>query len=268
MSDLISNLAQWSIDIAYTFGYVGLFILSFLSSLHLPIPMQLIMPLAGFLTSQGRFSLVPVLMASTAGAVVAALFWYYLALWFGEVRLQRVIGRVERFKIVSRSDLDLVSRVFARHGRKAIVLGHLLPVGGSLISIPAGVTRMSIPRFVIYTILGSAVWNAVFVALGWVLGAEWALVQQYQQIFEYVTFAIVVVVILWFLWRRWLSLLRPVEKSDMEMGTVVFVDRLKEIHPNIDGEELYKAIIGYLRSATETAESEAKDGEQPEDKER
>src|SRR5919202_3898327 len=127
MRDLLVDLTQWAVEVVYSFGYVGVFIVVALANVHLPIPTELTLPLAGFLVGQGRFSLVPVLVASTAGTVLGALAHYLPGLWFGEERLRRFIKRVERYMLVSESDLDRASEMFERHGGKAIVIGHLIP---------------------------------------------------------------------------------------------------------------------------------------------
>lgn len=202
MQDLLSNIVRWSIDVVYSFGYVGVAVLSTLSSLNLPIPMPLVLALAGFLVGQGDLSFVLVVTASTAGAVVAALVLYILGLWFGEARLRRLIGRAERFGLVSELDLDKASRGFERHGGKAVLMAHLFPVGG-LISIPAGLKRMHVRWFALYTVLGCALWNGTFVVLGWALGGQWVTVQGYASIVERATLIALAGVILWFLRGRW-----------------------------------------------------------------
>jgi membrane protein DedA with SNARE-associated domain len=144
-----------------------------------------------------------VLAASTAGATTASLILYFLGLGIGEKSLRRLVGRLERFKLVFRSDLDKASKVFERHGGKAIVIGHLFPAVGALISIPAGLKRMPLLRqFLVYTVLGSSLWNAGFIVLGWVLGAEWAIIERYASIIEYVVLAALIVGAFWFMWYR------------------------------------------------------------------
>ena len=204
MNDLFADLAQWVVEVVYSFGYAGIFALIALINLHLlPIPTQLILPLAGFLVGQGRFSFALVLAASTAGATTASLILYFLGLWVGEKSLYRLVGRLERLKLVFRSDLDKASKVFERHGGKAIVIGHLFPAVGALISIPAGLKHMPLLRqFLVYTVLGSSLWNAGFIVLGWVLGAEWAIIERYASIIEYVVLAALIAGAFWFMWYR------------------------------------------------------------------
>ncbi len=205
MSELLAYLAQWAVDVVYSFGYVGVGVLMGLVHLHvLPVPTQLILGLAGFLVGQGHFSLVLVLAAAATGAVISSLILYTLGLWIGEENLRKTVARFERFKLVYMEDLDKASKAFERHGGKAILVGHLVPGVGALISIPAGIKRMPVlKQFVPYTILGSTLWNLVFTLLGLALGAQWAVVKEYTSIIEYGFIAILVGAILWFLSRRW-----------------------------------------------------------------
>ena len=207
MSDGLADLAQWATEVVYSFGYIGVFVLTTLANLHLPLPSELFLPLAGFLVGQGRFSFALVLAASTAGGVIAALVHYFPGLWIGDERLRQLFRRIEKYKLLSVSDLDRASKAFERHGGKAIVLGHLIPGVGALISLPAGIKRMPLLReFMVYTIVGSALWNIIFIGLGWALGANWALVERYAATIKYVVLVAVVLGTLWFLWRRWKEL--------------------------------------------------------------
>ncbi len=205
MSDLLAGLAQWSVDIVYSSGYIGIAVLIGLINLHvLPIPTQLILCLAGFLVGQGQFAFALVLLSSTVGAVAASLVLYALGLWIGEESLRRIIKRFERFKLIFVADLERASEVFERHGGKAILVGHLFPGIGALISIPAGIKRMHIfGRFMFYTVLGCLAWNGGFIALGLLLGSNWPVVKQYSSIIEYTVLAAIVTGVILLLWRRW-----------------------------------------------------------------
>jgi membrane protein DedA with SNARE-associated domain len=204
MSDLLAYIARWAVEVVYSFGYLGVGFLVVLSTLHLPVPSQLVLALAGFLVDEGRFAFVPVLAASTAGGLAASLLLYLPGLWVGEEPIRRFVRRFGRFIFVRESDLDKASDIFERHGGKAILIGHLVPGVGGFISIPAGIKRMPIyGRYLLYTILGCTLWNVTFIVLGWVLGAQWRLVKQYAPYVEYPMLAVAFAVILWFLWRRW-----------------------------------------------------------------
>ena len=203
MSGLFGDFAGWATDIAYSFGYVGMAFLTMLGNLHLPVPTEITLPLAGFLVGQGHFSFIPMLIWTTAAAVLAALILYVPGRWFGEERLRRLVRRYGRLVLVSESDLDRASELFEQHGVKAVLIGRLIPGVGTLISVPAGIYRMPILGwFMFFTVLDNVVWNALFIGLGWTLGSQWTLVQQYTSVVEYVVLGIVVLVVLWFLWRR------------------------------------------------------------------
>ncbi len=204
VGDLLANLAQWITDVVYSFGYIGVFILVAFGNLHLPVPTQITLPLAGFLIGQGQFTFVPVMASSTVAAVAVSYIFYYVGLWIGEENLRRFVSRFGRFFFVREKDLDKAGAVFDRHGGKAILIGHLLPGVGAFISIPAGLRHTAILGwFTFYTIIGSILWNAGFVVLGWVLGENWQLVKQYATIIEYAVLAIFIAVVIWFVVRRW-----------------------------------------------------------------
>ncbi len=204
MGSLLAELARWVMDVVHSFGYVGVFVVVLLGSLYLPVPTELTLPLFGFLVVQGRLSFGAVLITATAARVSAALIFYALGLRIGEARLRRLIERAERTKLVFGSDLDWASGVFERHGGKAILIGHLIPGVGALISVPAGLKRMPVRwRFLGYTVIGGTAWTGTLVGLGWALGRRWRIVELYVSLVGFAVLAALVLGILWFFWRRW-----------------------------------------------------------------
>ncbi|MDP9373021.1 MAG: DedA family protein [Chloroflexota bacterium] len=203
MSELIHKLADWAVEIVDALGYVGVFLLVALENLFPPIPSEIILPLAGFTVGQGRLSFAGVIAASTAGSVIGAWLLYGIGHWFGEARLRRFIRRLGRLPFIDEADLDKTLAWFARHGGTAVLIGRLIPVVRSLISIPAGFARMPPGRFTLYTALGSTAWNGLLISAGWILGENWESVRNYTQYFEYLTVLLIAALILRFLWRRW-----------------------------------------------------------------
>src|SRR5918993_3616720 len=124
MGGLLADVAQWITDVVYAFGYVGVFVLTFLGNLHLPVPTQLTLPLSGYLVWEGRFSFTAVMVASTAAAVGVSFVFYYLGACVSEESLRRFVGRYGRFVLVRESDLDKAGREFERHGGEGVVGGH------------------------------------------------------------------------------------------------------------------------------------------------
>ncbi len=203
MSDLLGSFVGWITDVVYYSGYLGVGVLTAMAYLHLLIPSQLVLPLAGFLVGEGRFSFWMVLFASTVGGVVGSIGMYLPGFACGEERLRRWVKRYGRFVFVHESDLDKASSMFERHGGKAVLIGHLVPGISALVSIPAGMIRMPIyGRFMFYTILGTTLWNGFFITLGWALGTNYTLIKEHAQIVEFAVLGILIASVILFIWRR------------------------------------------------------------------
>lgn len=203
MSDLLHRLGDWAVALMERFGYFAVFFLVALENLIPPIPSEAILPLAGFTASTGSLTLVGVMLAATLGSVVGALVLYAIGRGVGETRLRRFIRRFSWLPFVDEDDLDKTERWFARHGGKAVLLGRLVPVIRSVVSIPAGFERMPVGRFTLYTALGSAAWNGILVAAGWALGERWSEVRGYTQYLEYGVVLAIAGAIGWFIYRKW-----------------------------------------------------------------
>jgi membrane protein DedA with SNARE-associated domain len=186
----LGGLTGWVAGVIDSLGAAGVGLLVALENLVPPIPSEIVLTLGGFLSSEGRLNLPLVLVAATLGSVVGALVLYWLGASLGEDRLKRWLDHVP---LVDADDLDKADRWFERHSGSAVLFGRCVPVVRSLVSIPAGANRMPLPRFVAFTTLGSAVWNALFVSAGFALGSNWQLVDQYARWFDYAILALVVV---------------------------------------------------------------------------
>ena len=203
MGALLADLVRWVFEVVHSFGYVGVFVLILAGSLFLPVPTELTLPLLGFLVGHGRLSFFPVLVTATAARVSASLIMYEVGLRISEARLRRVVKRFERYKLVFVSDLEGASRVFESHGGKAILVGHLIPGVGALVSMPAGLKRMPLRwRFLVYTVLGCTLWNGTLISLGWALGGRWRIVEAFTSFVGAAVLTLVIVATLFFFWRR------------------------------------------------------------------
>jgi membrane protein DedA with SNARE-associated domain len=163
---------------------VGLFTLA--ETVFPPIPSEVILPLAGFLTRQGTMSMPLVLVTSTLGAYAGALLLYWLGAWLG---LERSIRWLSRLPLMDREDFEKAADWFRRHGRSAIFFGRLLPGVRSLISLPAGAERMHLGTFSAFTIAGSVIWNGLLISLGALLGTQYRLIDQYSRFLNYAVYA-------------------------------------------------------------------------------
>lgn len=202
MSHLLAPLAEWIRDVVEGLGYLGIAFLIVLENLVPPIPSELVLPFAGYLIDRGVYSPVGVFTAATTGSLVGALILYGLGAWFGEDRVRAFVRRFGRWLFLREADVDRAEQWFIRHGAKAVLFGRLVPVVRSLVSLPAGVARMPILPFVLFTVVGSGVWNAILIGFGWYLGTRWETVLEYISFLEYATIALIVFLVLRFVWRR------------------------------------------------------------------
>ena len=166
-------MTQWVTSAVESFGVWAVLFLMFLENVLPPIPSELIMPMAGFQATRGHMSFWGVVAAGTAGSVLGALPLYYLGRVVGRERLRRWVARKGHWLALSPDDLDKADAWFNRHCGAAVLLCRLVPGVRSLISIPAGLNAMSIPKFLLYTTLGTGVWAGVLAYLGKVLGENY-----------------------------------------------------------------------------------------------
>lgn len=176
MSDVLDTIADFAVRLMELLGGPGAGLAVALENLFPPIPSEVVLPLAGFTASQGSFTLVGVIAWTTAGSVTGALLLYGLGAWLGQARLRTI---VDRLPLVDVEDLDRAEAWFVDHGRTAVLIGRVIPIVRSLISVPAGVERMPVVVFVGLTALGSLVWNTVLIVAGYLLGEQWSLVERY-----------------------------------------------------------------------------------------
>lgn len=186
----LNAIAAWAVSLMETLGGPGAGLAIALENLFPPLPSEIILPLAGFTAHQGSLTLVSVLIWTTIGSIVGALALYGLGAWLGRRRLFAIADRMPLIKV---EDVERAEAWFQRHGSKAVFFGRMIPIFRSLISIPAGIERMPLLRFTALTAAGSAIWNTIFVLAGYLLGANWHIVEDYAGIFQKLVIAAVVI---------------------------------------------------------------------------
>lgn len=213
MGSVLGDLAGWVEDVILHLGYEGLFFLVALENVFPPIPSEIILPLAGFLTGQSHMNYVLAVGAATAGSVIGALVLYGVGYAFGEHRVRAIVHSWGRWLGFKEEDVDKAQEWFDKYGGIAVMTGRLVPIIRSLISIPAGLRKMPIPTFIIFTTLGSLAWNSVLIGAGWILGDNWEQVEHYVGYLQYVVIAGVVIIgVLWV----WFRMLKPKMESREE----------------------------------------------------
>jgi membrane protein DedA with SNARE-associated domain len=177
-------------------SYGGIFVLMAMESMILPIPSELVMPFAGFLIFMGHFGVLPVMVASTLGSIVGSLLSYGLGM-LGEP----VVLRYGRYLLLNPHHLQWTKNFFERHGGKTIFIARFIPVVRHLISLPAGLARMSLLRFVLYTAAGATLWNGFLTYMGVRLRQNWEIIQQYSHIADYVVIAAMIGAAIYLAWK-------------------------------------------------------------------
>jgi membrane protein DedA with SNARE-associated domain len=201
---MLTSFFHWLADTILALGYPGIVVLMAIESSILPLPSELVMPPAGYLAAKGQMNGVVAVAAGTLGSVIGALVNYGLALFVGEPLLRKY----GKYVLVSSRSLDRSEAFFRRHGEISTLIGRLLPVVRHLISIPAGVSRMSLRRFILFTALGAGAWCAVLTYLGYIIGRHGERVEAvigdyvHHALLAYVLPAVVILVGGYVLWRR------------------------------------------------------------------
>jgi membrane protein DedA with SNARE-associated domain len=203
------GVAGWAIDLMEKLGAPGAGLAVALENLFPPLPSEVILPLAGFAANRGDLGLVSAILFTTLGSVVGALALYGVGAALGRERTRALAARLPLVKV---EDVDKAEEWFNRHGAKAVLIGRLVPVVRSLISVPAGVERMTVPLFLALTALGSAVWNSALIVAGYALGEKWQVVESSVGVLQYVVLGGAAAAVAWFVVVKVRAKRSPAEK--------------------------------------------------------
>ncbi|SEH61983.1 membrane protein DedA, SNARE-associated domain [Mycolicibacterium rutilum] len=196
----IGGAAGWAVSLMNRLGGVGAGAAIALESIFPPLPSEIILPLAGLSAARGEMSLWEAIAGTTAGSVVGAMVLYLIGARLGRDRVHRLVGRLPLF---SADDLAKSEAWFRRYGSAAVLIGRMIPVVRSLVSIPAGMYCMPFGRFVVLTAVGSATWNGLLVLAGYQLGDNWEVVSTWTSRYQYGLFAVAgVLIAVWLVRRR------------------------------------------------------------------
>lgn len=195
---LIGALAAFIIGVISRLGYGGVILLMGLESACIPLPSEIIMPFAGYLAFKGTMVLWMVALAGAIGCVLGSWIAYAVGAWGG----RPLVERYGRYVLISHRDLDAADRWFRRHGDITIFVGRLLPVVRTFIALPAGIARMSLWRFTLYTFLGSYLWCLGLAWIGLKLGQSWDTLGAYFHRFDALIGAFIVAGVAWYVWRH------------------------------------------------------------------
>lgn len=195
---MIAALAIWIIGVISSIGYGGIVLLMAIESACIPLPSEIIMPFAGFLVFKGEMTLWVVALAGAFGCVLGSIPAYYLGMYGG----RPLVEKYGKWVLISPKDLDWADHAFAKHGEIIIFVGRMLPAVRTFIAFPAGVARMNMSKFIIYTFVGSLLWCWLLAYAGMKFGQHWEYLKVYFHEFHYVIIALGVIFLVWYVRRH------------------------------------------------------------------
>lgn len=198
LTDIFAAIGSIALSTIQLLGYGGIFFLMMLESMVVPVPSEFVMPFAGFLVAQGTFNFILVVLASTIGSITGSLIFYYV----GKTGGHMLVEKYGKYVLVDIEDIKKTEEWFNKRGELTVFIARLIPVVRHLISLIAGVGKMNVKKFSLYTILGATLWNAILTYLGFLLGQHWNEVSQYLEGLDIVIVILLVAGCLYFVYRH------------------------------------------------------------------
>lgn len=195
-------MTNWIISIMEQLGYLGIALLMFLDNVFPPIPSEIIMPSAGFTASQGQLTLWGVILAGSLGSIIAAAVLYWIGQKISHEQLFKLIDRYGKYLFIKSTDVEKALKWFELYGHRVVFFGRMVPAVRSLISIPAGMSRMPFWKFMLYSSVGTIIWTTFLASVGFYFGNNVELMHQVFSRVGYVIMGIVLFVVLWFVIKK------------------------------------------------------------------
>ena len=186
---MLAELAQWLVTNILDMGYMGIFLLMMIESSFIPFPSEIVLIPAGYLAQQGEMSITLIFSVALLGSMVGAFMNYFLAYFIG----RKLLLQYGKYIFISNASMEKMEQFFQKHGPISTFSGRLVPGIRQLISIPAGLSKMSLLPFSLYTALGAGIWSMVLILLGYLLGENEALIHTYLRQITLGTFGLVLV---------------------------------------------------------------------------
>jgi membrane protein DedA with SNARE-associated domain len=192
-------MENWITDIIEQFGYIGIFIMIALENVFPPIPSEVILTFGGMMTTFSDLTITGVIIAATAGSIVGAVILYKIGNLLDVERLEKIVDRWGSILRVKREDIYKADRWFDKYGYWTVLLCRMVPLIRSLISIPAGMSRMKFPIFLLYTTIGTLIWNIILVSVGAAFGESWEKIVHFMDIYSNVFYVLIALTFITFI---------------------------------------------------------------------
>ena len=195
---MLKELAQTLVDLIFDWGYLGIFIMMAIESSFIPFPSEIVLIPAGYLASKGEMSITMIMLAGLGGSLIGAFINYYLALSLG----RKILIKYGKYFFIKETTLNKMDDYFAKHGAISTFIGRLIPGIRQLISIPAGIARMNLVKFSIYTSLGACIWAFILTMLGYFIGENQDLIDTYLKQITILVLFLLVLLGSWYAYKR------------------------------------------------------------------
>jgi LPXTG-motif cell wall-anchored protein len=193
---------EWIVEVMEQYGYIGIFLMIALENVFPPIPSEVILTFGGFMTTYTNLTVPGVVVVATAGSVAGAIILYGVGRLLNVERLEAIVDRWGGILRVTKEDLHKATDWFNRYGYWTVLFCRMVPLVRSLISIPAGMSKMDFRLFLLFTVIGTALWNVILVSLGAVLGESWDKILEFMDVYSHIAYAAIglgiILFVFWF----------------------------------------------------------------------
>ena len=196
---IVEKLFEWIVAGISLGGYFGVFVLMALESMIAPVPSEAVMPFAGYLVMQGNFNFWLALLASSFGSIVGSLISYYIGSYGG----RPLVLKFGKYFLLDEEHLAWTEKWFKKQGSKTILISRFIPVVRHLISIPAGIAKMAVNKFIIFTLIGATIWNGILLYAGFRLGSHWDKIHKFSSQSDAIFVIAIGVLIIYFVKKQY-----------------------------------------------------------------
>ncbi len=197
---MLTKFIEWLVILIGSAGYWGVGFAMFLESFFAPIPSEIILPFSGFVASRGELNIWVVIIVATVAAYVGSLPFYLVGRW-GEKSVMNFLGKYGKYLFISKKDLDKGFQAFEEYGNGIVLVGRLIPIVRTVISFPAGVSKMKFWIFTLFTFIGTGIWSTILAMAGYLLGSQWEVVSEYVGKYEKIIIIVLLIAVVLYVVR-------------------------------------------------------------------
>jgi membrane protein DedA with SNARE-associated domain len=202
IDQVITTLTHFIISVIQASGYWGVFVLMALESALIPIPSEVTMPFAGYLASTGKFNIILIILDGAFANLAGSLLAYAVGYWGEDAFVRKLITKYGKYLLISEHEYEKSEKWFRKYGEKIVFFSRVLPIVRTFISLPAGIAKMNLWKFTLFTFVGSLIWSGLLTYIGYTLGQNWHSIEGIYRKFEYVVVGVAIIAVIYFVWHK------------------------------------------------------------------